>query len=133
MASINVFIFDGNLTKDPELSFTAKGTPVARYTVAGDYNVRDGDSWRSEATYLPVTTYGRQAENDAKYLKRGYAVVVQGEIRSWYSPELRRGGFDFAVTTVRYMGAPKSVPKSVDTAPADEWLREYDSYKDGRS
>lgn len=132
MASINTFVLDGNLTKDVDLSFTAKGTPVARYTIAADYNVRDGEGWRSEASYIPVISYGRQAENDAKYLKRGHAVVVQGEIRSWYSNELGRGGFDFIVSTVRYMGAPKSVPKSVDTAPADEWLLEYDSVKDRR-
>lgn len=127
MSGINEFEIDGNLTKDPVLRYTPKGTPVATYTVAVDDVWGSGEERREETDYIPVTTYGRQAENDAKYLKRGSGVTVKGKIKSWYQPEQRRGGFNFEANRVIYRGRPSTIPKSVETAPDDDWLRDYDN------
>lgn len=125
--SINQFIIDGNVTKDVELRYTPRGTPVATYTVAVDDVYYSGDEKREETEYIPVTTYGRQAENDAKYLKKGSGVTVMGKIKSWYKPEQRKGGFNFEAEKVIYRGRPSSTPKSVQRAPEDDWLRDYDN------
>ena len=131
MSGINEFIIDGNVTKDVELRYTPRGPPVATYTVAVDDVTGSGDDRREDTDYIPVTTYGRQAENDAKYLKKGSGVTVMGKIKSWYKPEQKKGGFNFEAKRVIYRGKPSSTPKSVDSAPEDEWLREYDNAEHG--
>jgi len=126
MGSINQFIIDGNVTKDVELRFTPKGTPVATYIVAVDDVFYEGDQKREQTNFIPVTTYGRQAENDAKYLKKGSGVTVMGRISSWYKPEQKKGGFNFEAETVKYQGKATNFPKSADKKGEDKWLRDYD-------
>ena len=76
MASINTFTIVGNVTKDVELRYTPSGTPSVTFTVAVDNVYFDRDGKKHEETdFIPVTTYGKQAENDAKFLKKGSTVA----------------------------------------------------------
>ena len=128
MGTINQFIIDGNVTKDVVLSFTSGGTPRAFYIVAVDNVFYEDGQKREKTDYIPVTTYGRQAENDAKYLKKGSGVTVMGSIRSWYNGDTKCGGFNFDADNVRYHGKRDRVPLSVESAtPEDAWLRDYDA------
>lgn len=132
MGTINQFIIDGNVTKDVFLSYTPSGTPKASYTVAVDNVFYEDGQKREQTDYIPVTSYGRQAENDAKYLKKGAGVTVMGSVRSWYNPETRRGGFNFEAQNVKYQAKPHRIPQSVESAPPeDAWLREYDAADGG--
>lgn len=125
MASINQFWIIGNVTKDVELRYTPGGTASVTYTVAVDNVYYDRERNKHEETdFIPVTTYGKQAENDAKYLKKGSAVAVQGRIRSWYNADKGRGGFSFEAERVQYLGRPNG-GRAGDSG-ADEWLRDYD-------
>jgi single-strand DNA-binding protein len=105
--SINHFTIVGNITKDVELRHTPNGTATVTYIVAINnvYFDRDGNK-HEEADFIPVTTYGKQAENDAKYLKKGTSVAVVGRIRSWYKKEDNKGGFNFEAERVQYLGKP---------------------------
>ena len=101
MASINTFTIVGNVTKDVELRYTPSGTPAVTFTVAVDNVYYDRDGKKHEETdFIPVTTYGKQAENDAKFLKKGSMVAVMGRIRSWYKADERKGGFNFEAENV---------------------------------
>ena len=75
----------GNLTQDPELSFTKTGTPVARIRVACSQNKRAADgSWERDETntlYINVTAWKRKAENATETLRKGDAVIVQGRLK----------------------------------------------------
>lgn len=133
MAAINTFTIVGNVTKDVELRYTPNGTPTATYSVAVDDVWYDNAGVRHEdCDFIPVTTYGKQAENDQKYLKKGSPVAVIGRIRSWYKAAERKGGFNFEADRVQYLGKPGT--RSADSAaPAaggnpehDEWMRDYD-------
>ena len=107
MASINTFTIVGNVTKDVELRYTPSGTPSVTFTVAVDNVYFDRDGKKHEETdFIPVTTYGKQAENDAKFLKKGSTVAVMGRIRSWYKQAERKGGFNFEAERVQYLGRP---------------------------
>jgi len=135
MASINTFTIIGNVTKDLELRYTPGGTPSVTFTVAIDnvYYDRDGKK-HEEVDFIPVTTYGKQAENDAKFLKKGFPVAVIGRIRSWYKPEERRGGFNFDAERVQYLGRPTGSRPADDAGQAqdagnsehEKWLHDYD-------
>lgn len=111
MASLNQFIIAGNLTKDVVLRFTPAGQPVTTYSIAINNVYFVEGVKHEEADYIPVTTYGKQAENDAKYLKKGSSVLVTGRMRSWYKPEDKKGGINFEAFKVQYLGSPsKSKP-----------------------
>ncbi len=142
MADINVFTIAGRVTKDVELRFTPSGTPTVTFTVAvgNVYYDRNGVK-QEEADFIPVTTYGRQAENDAKYLKKGSVVCVSGSIHSWYRATEGRGGFNFEADKVQYMGRPSGVREGAgggggesresaqhghETHADDEWVRDFD-------
>lgn len=134
MGTINQFIIDGNLTKDPVLSKLPNGTAKAFYVVAVDNVWYDEGKKREQTDYIPVTTYGRQAENDGKYLKRGAGVTVMGTIRSWHQAEAGRSGFNFEASNVKYQGKPQRMPASVESAPAeDPWLDEYNRAQSSES
>ncbi|HHV7525703.1 TPA: single-stranded DNA-binding protein [Burkholderia orbicola] len=130
MSNINQFFLTGNLTKDVVLRYLPGGRATATYVVAVDtVYVHDGER-REETDYIPVTTYGKQAENDAKYLKKGAGVAVTGRVRSWYKREERRGGFNFEVSQVQYTGRATSRrddEREIESAPADDgWVADYD-------
>ena len=87
----------GNLVRDPELRYTATGTPVAHLTVAENHRRRtaDGTGWQdAEPTYWPVTVWGDHAEHAAESLTAGARVVVLGRTgtRVWTPTEGARAG-----------------------------------------
>ena len=109
MASINCFTVAGNLTRDVELGFTPKGTAVANYTVACNDVYHDDDGMRHEiATFLPITTYGKQAQNDVAYLEKGSTVAVMGRISSWSDPKTRTSGIALEGQRVQYLGRARA-------------------------
>lgn len=133
MAAINTFTIIGNVTKDPELRYTGSGTPTVTYTVAVDNVWYDGNGTKhEECDFIPVTTYGKQAENDAKYLKKGASVAVVGRIRSWFKQAERKSGFNFEAERVQYLGKPSGGSGTRQgnggsgNAEHDEWMRDYD-------
>ena len=132
MASINNFTIVGTVTKDVELRYTPSGTATVTYSVAIDNVWYDNNgAKKEECDFIPVTTYGKQAENDAKFLKKGSPVAVSGRIHSWYKREENKGGFNFEAERVQYLGKPsgnRSSDAPADTcSPADDdWVRSYD-------
>ena len=68
----------GNLTKDPELRYTTDGKPIAKFTVA----VNDGYGENQRTSYIPVTVFGKQAENCDRFLSKGRKVGVTGRIQT---------------------------------------------------
>lgn len=75
----------GNLTRDPELKETPQGVKVCNYTVAVNSSKRGVDAdgkptYEKKTTYYRVTSWGSEAENDAKYLKKGRRVNTHGEL-----------------------------------------------------
>lgn len=82
MASFNKVILIGNLTRDPELKYTPKGTAVAKIGLAVNrsWKSETGES-REEVTFIDVDAFGRQAEIIGQYLKKGRPLMVEGRLR----------------------------------------------------
>lgn len=83
MAGETVITVVGNLTADPELSFTQSGVAVANFTVTSTQRRFDRQSgeWRDgEATFLRCSVWRQYAENVAESLTRGARVLVQGPL-----------------------------------------------------
>jgi len=82
MASFNKVILAGNLTRDPELRYTPKGTAIARIGLALNrtWKTETGES-KEEVTFVDVDAFGRQAEVIAQYMRKGRPLLIEGRLR----------------------------------------------------
>src|SRR5580704_16063263 len=82
MANLNRVLLIGNLTRDPEVRYTPKGTAVADIGIAVNrvYSGEDGEK-KEEVTFVDVTLWGRQAEVAQEYLKKGRPVFIEGRLQ----------------------------------------------------
>ena len=86
---MNKVFLIGNLTKDPELSTTNNGVKFCKFTLAVSRNYsKDG---KRETDFLPVVVWRAQADNCARYLKKGSKAAISGSIQTRnYENEGRR-------------------------------------------
>lgn len=82
MASFNKVILLGNLTRDPEVRYTPKGSAVCDLGLALNrvYTLENGEK-REEVTYVDVTLWSRLAEIAGEYLKKGRPVFIEGRLQ----------------------------------------------------
>ncbi len=73
MASYNKVILMGNLTRDPELRYTANNMAICKFGLAVNRRFKDGASgeWKEEPTFVDITIFGARAEPFAKYHSKG--------------------------------------------------------------
>ena len=79
MAGLNKAMLIGNLTRDPELRYTAKGQPVCNFGLA--INGPKVDGVELDPTFLNVTIWDEQAKSCEEHLKVGSLVFVEGRIK----------------------------------------------------
>ena len=82
---INSVTIYGNLTRDPELKALPSGQSVCSLSIATN-KVWTKDGEKKESTeFHNVVLFSKQAENTAKFLKKGDSALVEGELqtRSW--------------------------------------------------
>jgi single-strand DNA-binding protein len=81
MANLNKVMLIGNLTRDPELRYTPKGTAVAEFGLAINrvwYN--EQKQKQEETTFVDCTLWARQAEIAQQYLTKGSPVYIEGRL-----------------------------------------------------
>ncbi len=79
MADSNVTIV-GNLTRDPELRFTAGGKGVASFGVAVNRRYQVNGEWQEKVSFFNVTAWDSLGENAAASLTKGTRVMVTGRL-----------------------------------------------------
>ena len=85
-SSFNKVILMGNLTRDPEVRYTPKGSAVCDLGLAVNrqYSLENGEK-REEVTFVDVVLWARLAEIAGEYLKKGRPVFIEGRLQldSW--------------------------------------------------
>jgi len=72
----------GNLTRDPELKFTPKGTAVADFGMAINRSWKSDDGTKhEEVTFIDISFMGRMAEIVSEYAKKGSPLYVEGRLK----------------------------------------------------
>lgn len=109
MASFNKILLLGNLTRDPQLSYTPNQTAVVDFGLATNrrWTGQDG-SQREETCFVDCRAFGRQAENINKYLSKGRLVLVEGRLTfdSWTAQDgTRRSKHRVTVENFQFMPA----------------------------
>jgi single-strand DNA-binding protein len=154
MANLNKVMLIGNLTRDPELRHTPKGTAVSEISMAINrvWNNDQGQK-QEETTFVEVTLWGRQAELAQQYLTKGRPVYIEGRLQldSWDDKETGKkrsklrvigenmqflssgtgggGGGNFSERPQQSSSAPQQrsgQPQGASAAPADDFQEDDD-------
>lgn len=86
MPNLNKVMLIGNVTRDPEVKYTPKGTAVTEVGLAISRTFTpEGGEKREETTFVDITFWGRQAEIVGEYAKKGKPIYVEGRLQldSW--------------------------------------------------
>jgi single-strand DNA-binding protein len=78
MPGVNYCLMMGNLTADPELRFTSSGKAVTSFNLAISRFSKNEDK---STTFVKIVTWEKQAENCAKFLKKGSLASVEGRLQ----------------------------------------------------
>lgn len=81
MASYNKVLLMGNLTRDPQLSYTPSQTAVVDFGLATNrrWTAQDG-SQREETCFVDCRAFGRMAENINKFMNKGRPIFIEGRL-----------------------------------------------------
>ena len=83
MPEINSVVIAGNLTKDPTFRETSKSTHVVNFHVAVNRRYKDSNNqWQEDVCYVGVVAWNRLADSCKDRLKKGSAVLIDGELQS---------------------------------------------------
>jgi len=121
---MNKAIFIGRLTRDPELTKTNTDLSVCKFTLAVNRNFKDKDG-NEQTDFIPIVVWRNQAENCAKYLKKGSQCAVTGTIqtRSYDKDGEKRYITEIVADNVEFLSTPKqneAAPKIDDLTPQSE-------------
>ena len=109
MANYNKVILLGNLTRDPQLSYTPSQTAVADFGLATNrkWTTADGQQ-REEVCFVDCTAFGRSAENINKYCQKGRQLLVEGRLTfdSWQAQDgTKRSKLKVTVESFQFIGS----------------------------
>ena len=83
MSSYNKVILMGNLTRDPQLTYTSSNMPICKFGLAVNRRFKDSQSgeWKEEPTFVDITIFGARAEPFARYHTKGKPAFIEGTLR----------------------------------------------------
>jgi len=133
MASFNKVILVGNLTRDPELRYTPKGTAIAKIGLAVNHKWRsESGELKEEVTFIDVEVWSKTAENVGQYMRKGSPILIEGRLKldQWDDKQTgqKRSKLLVVGETVQFLGgrpgkgggggeAPRSPAASAPAAP----------------
>lgn len=83
-SDINVVLLSGRLTAEPELRFTARGTPATSLRLASSRYWKATDSaegeYRKQTVFITVETFGKTAERISGTLHKGDSLMIRGRL-----------------------------------------------------
>jgi len=107
MADLNRVLLMGNLTRDPEVRYTPKGTAVGEIGLAinDSYKGQDG-TVKEVVTFVSIEVWGRQAETCKQYLTKGRPVFVEGRLRldQWEQDGQKKSKLKIVADRVQFLG-----------------------------
>ena len=118
----NKVIIAGNLTRDPEVKQAGSST-VASICVAMNEKYKKNDELVEKTVFVDVDIWGSQADNVAKYLKKGSKVLVDGKLKleTWVDKESGKNRSKLGVTglSVQFLDSKGDSSKGGDTGKSE--------------
>jgi single-strand DNA-binding protein len=131
LPELNCVMIAGNLTKDPVFRKTTHGTPVANFTLAMNRRYRDSvNRWQEEVCYVGVVAWNTLAESCMNRLKRGSAVLLEGELQShvWRTAQgITRTVVEIKARRIQFLSRAAQA-ESLKAEPGDTGSMHLDEY-----
>lgn len=109
MANLNKVFLMGNLTRDPELSYTPAGAAICKFGMAINriWKAKDGEK-QEEVTFVDLEAWARTAEVIAEHCRKGSAILVEGRLHfsQWEGKDgQKRSKLTVTVEGFQFVGA----------------------------
>ena len=121
MASFNKVILLGNLTRDPELSYTPSQTAVCQFGMAMNRKWKGADGAEKEETcFVDCVIFGKRADVIQKYCKKGNPLFVEGYLKfdSWVAQDgSKRSKLKVVVGDFQFVGTQQKAAQGGQPNP----------------
>ncbi|MGC9940752.1 MAG: single-stranded DNA-binding protein [Verrucomicrobiota bacterium] len=123
MASFNKVVLVGNLTRDPELRYTPKGTAIAKIGLAVNRVwTNEAGEKKEEVTFVDVDVFGRTAENVGQYMRKGRPILIEGRLKldQWDDKQTgqKKSRLGVIAENVQFLGSAQGGGEGGGGAPA---------------
>jgi single-strand DNA-binding protein len=102
----------GNVGKDPEMRYSANGSPFLRFSLAGNYRTRNAEGeWEDQTEWVRVTVFGQRAEALQDRIAKGSRLYVDGrlEAKPWTDQQGNvRAGLEVLADTIEFMSQQRT-------------------------
>lgn len=122
---INRTILVGRLTKDPEIRYTSSNLPYVKFTLAVNRTFA-GPTGEREADFIQCVVWRKQAENLAKFVRKGSLVGIEGRIQTGSYDDkdgIRKYTTEVVCDSVQFLE-----PKGQDNNNNNQGYEKRDSY-----
>jgi len=129
MPNFNKVIIMGNLTKDPELRYTAGGVAVCNIRLAVNRTYQDrGGNKKEDVCFLTVVAWNKQAEAVSEHIKKGDPLFVEGRLqsRTWETDDKQKKSI-LEVVAERIQFLSRGKGNTGTGAPEEEFDRASDA------
>jgi single-strand DNA-binding protein len=149
MASYNKVQLIGNLTRNPEVRYTPKGSAVCDIGLAINRTFTpEGGEKIEEVTFVDVVLWAKLAELAGKYLAKGRSVFIEGRLQvdTWEDKDTgqKRSRIRVVGEQMQFLGSPagekqeprqqgqqRPTPAPRQQRPAQQPQQAEASYEDG--
>jgi single-strand DNA-binding protein len=130
MPDINSVMIVGNLIKDPIFRQTTTGTPVANFTIASNRKYKDSSGQvKEDVCFIGVVAWYKLAESCYENLKKGSAILVEGELqsRNWKTEDgFNRNVVEIKARRIQFLNK-RDINSGAYSPPDDEEKDETDT------
>lgn len=121
MASYNRIIMVGNLTRDPQLSYTPNNTAVCKFGVATNRKWKDREgTMKEDVCFVDCVLFGKGGETFNQYMSKGRPVLVEGRLtlNRWTTPEgEKRSKHEVFVENFTFLGSGRGSDSGSTESP----------------
>jgi single-strand DNA-binding protein len=124
---INRTILVGRLTKDPELRYTSSNIGEVKFTLAVNRTFA-GPSGEREADFIQCVVWRKQAENLARFVRKGSLIGVEGRIQTGSYDDkdgIRKYTTEVVCDSVQFLEPKSQGNENTDSYGAQEYQRSY--------
>jgi single-strand DNA-binding protein len=131
MNNLNSILIEGNLVRDPEITYSPKGVAICKFTIASNRFYKAEDEYQKEVSFFQVTVWAKQAELCSEYLSKGRGVRVVGRLKQdrWQDTDGKsRSKIEIIAEHVEFRPDFKGKQKSGDAEQKKNELQEAVSF-----
>jgi len=119
--NLNKLFIGGNLTRDPELKYTPKGSAICKFGIAVNrkWKTESGEE-KEEVTFVDIDCFGKTAELIAKLFKKGKPILVEGRLKldQWDDKQTGQKKSKLGVTMESFQFCGGDKPDAASAKPA---------------